>query len=108
MLVGMGHLHRHAADLKTRLHDRTVMEQGRIAAAFEAARAAQSTTILMATIVLLVALAALAFLAIGTVRSITGQAQPGADLCLCRAGRCGFIGAAGRQALFFWRGAQRD
>ncbi len=64
-----------AADMKTRLHDRTVMEQARIADAFASARAAQSTTLWVATIVLLIALAALGFLAVGTVRSITGAMQ---------------------------------
>jgi methyl-accepting chemotaxis protein len=60
-----------AAEMKTRLKDRTRMEQERIAAAFASARAAQSSALWAATIVLVIAFVALAVLAIGTVRSIT-------------------------------------
>ena len=60
-----------AAEMKTRLKDRTQMEQERIAAAFASARAAQSSALWAATIVLVIAFVALAVLAIGTVRSIT-------------------------------------
>lgn len=61
-----------AAALKTTLHERTVTERSRIAGAFASARAAQSTTLWVAGVVLIVALAMLAVLAVGTVRSITG------------------------------------
>ncbi|WP_309669431.1 methyl-accepting chemotaxis protein [Gemmatimonas sp.] len=75
MMGGMQGVKTKYAALAKSLQQQTTERQAAIAAAFGTARTLQSTTRLVTSVVLIIALVALALLAVGTLRSIIGAMQ---------------------------------
>lgn len=75
MMGGMQGVKSKYASLSKSLQEQTTERQAAIAAAFGTARTLQSTTRLVTSVVLIIALVALALLAVGTLRSIIGAMQ---------------------------------
>jgi len=68
-----------AASMQQLLRDRVAVERTRISTAFASAASAQGTALWSTSAVLLIAMGLLAFLAMGTVRNITGAMQQLSD-----------------------------